>query len=126
MRFVPTRAHGLLDYVVGVVLILAPSILKLNIASAEAWVPILLGIAAITSSLLTDYEYGVVKFVPMRAHLMFDLITGVVLVASPWLFGFVHTVWMPHVILGLIACVAALVTRAEPELAPALRSRRAS
>lgn len=126
MRFIPTRTHGMFDYVIGAILIAAPTILKLNLGSPESWVLIALGIVTITNSLMTDYEFGVVKFIPMPAHLVLDIVTGLVLVTSPWLFGFSQSAWIPHMIIGLVATIGSVTTRAQPETIHALRSGRAS
>jgi hypothetical protein len=46
------------------------------------------GLAATAYSLITDYEFGVVRIIPMPAHLAMDAASGLLLAASPWLFGF--------------------------------------
>lgn len=112
MRFIPTRIHGLLDYLVGVVLILAPWIFGFADTTAAAmWVPVILGAGVILYSLLTDYEWGLVHTIPMPIHLWLDGIGGLVLLLSPWLFGFADAVWVPHVILGIIEIGAAVTTQ---------------
>ncbi len=55
-------------------------------------------------SLLTDHELGVVKMIPLSAHLAVDAIASLFLAASPFIFSFNTfdaNVWMPHVIAGL-------------------------
>lgn len=44
-----------------------------------------------------------------------DLLSGILLAASPWLFGFADDIWWPHVLFGLIEIGAALMTRMAPE-----------
>lgn len=114
MRFVPTRVHGILDYLVGALLIVAPWLLGFAQGGAETWLPVVLGAGVIVYSLLTDYELGVVKTIPMPVHLGLDAGGGVLLAISPWLFGFAGIVWVPHLIVGLIEIGAALVTRTVP------------
>ena len=114
MRFLPTRVHGYLDYIVGALLIAAPWLFDFAAGGAETWVPVILGAAAILYSLLTDYELGLSKTISMRTHLMLDLLSGIVLAASPWLFGFADYIWEPHLIFGLFEIGAALVTRRDP------------
>src|SRR4051794_24660598 len=98
MRVIPTRVHGVLDYVVGALLIAAPWLFHFNYGGAETWVPVVLGAGAILYSLCTDYELGILRLIPMPAHLMLDLGSGVLLALSPWLFGFHERVWAPHVV----------------------------
>jgi hypothetical protein len=115
MRFIPTRVHGMVDYAMGALLIVAPWLLGFAAGGAETWVPVILGLGAIGYSLFTDYELGLVRRIPMRTHLGLDAGSGVVLAASPWLFGFAELVYLPHLILGLVEIGAALTTRTTPE-----------
>lgn len=114
MRFIPTRVHGMLDYLVGVVLIAAPWIFGFNDNETARWVTIAIGAAAIVYSLLTDYELGVARVIPMPAHLELDIMSGALLAVSPWLFGFADEVWIPHVIVGVFEIIAALSTETVP------------
>jgi hypothetical protein len=114
MRIIPTRVHGVLDYLVGVFLILAPWGLSFWRNGAESWVPILLGGMAIIYSLLTNYELGPVKLISMRTHLRLDITSGMLLALSPWIFRFSDYVYIPHVVLGLTEVVLAFMTDPRP------------
>jgi hypothetical protein len=117
MRFIPTRLHGFLDYIVGMVLIAAPWIFQFSDNTAATVVPIVLGVGLIVYSLVTDYELGVARVLPMSVHLLFDIAAGVVLAASPWIFGFADesaNVWVPHLLAGIAAIVLGLVTVQHP------------
>ena len=114
MRVIPTRVHGVLDYLVGALLIAAPWLFQFNDGGAETWVPVVLGASAIVYSLCTDYELGVLRLIPMSTHLMLDVGSGVLLALSPWLFGFHEEVWAPHVLVGLIEIGTALMTQRAP------------
>ncbi|WP_106476772.1 SPW repeat protein [Phytohalomonas tamaricis] len=115
MRFLPTRVHGIIDYVVGVFLIFVPYLFGFADGTAAQWIPMLLGASAILYSLLTRYELGLFRLIPMPAHLGLDALSGLFFIISPWLFGFADRVFWPHVILGLFEVVASLVTRTAPE-----------
>lgn len=119
MRFIPTRIHGPVDYVVGVILIIAPWLFGFANGGAAMWIPMLLGVAVIVYSLLTDYEWGMARALSMPAHLWLDGLGGLLLLVSPWLFGFAGTVWVPHVIVGLLEIGAALCTQLAPVRHPA-------
>ena len=114
MKFISTKAHGILDYLMGVVLIAAPWIFNFADGGAEMWVPVILGFATILYSLLTDYEYRATKMIPMRTHIWIDILAGAFLAASPWIFGFADYVYLPHLILGLAEIGAAACTDPVP------------
>jgi len=115
MRIIPTRIHGILDYLMGALLIVAPWLFGFADGDAKQWVPIIIGAIVIGQSLMTDYEMGVVKALPMGTHLMMDIITGIVLAASPWIFGFADDIWWPHVLFGVLEIGAALMTQTRPD-----------
>ena len=92
MRFSPSRVHGVLDYLVGLLLIAAPKIFGFEGTGIASQLPTLMGVATIVYSLLTRYELGLLKVLPFRVHLGIDALAGVLLAASPWLFGFADVV----------------------------------
>ena len=114
MRFIPTKVHGVLDYLVGVLLIAAPWLLNFARGGAETWVPVVLGAGAIIYSLMTNYEFGLSRSISMRTHLTLDLMSGILLAASPWLFGFSDYVYVTHLVVGLFEIGASLMTQKTP------------
>lgn len=114
MRFLSTRAHGILDYVMGAFLIIMPWLFGFAAGGAATWVPILLGAGVILYSLFTDYELGAVKGIAMPTHLWLDILGGALLAVSPWLFDFNEYVYLPHLILGIVEIGLALVTDRVP------------
>lgn len=76
--------------------------------------PVVLGIAALVYSVVTDYELGIAHMVPMPLHLMLDAGSGVLLAASPWIVGFSDELKWPHIAIGLFEIAAALMTRTHP------------
>lgn len=108
-----TRMHGYMDYLMGGLLILLPFILNFPGGAATA-VPVVLGAGVIMYSLITDYELGLLKILAMRTHLFIDLLGGVFLAVSPWLFGFADEVFWPFLILGILEIGASLMTEKAP------------
>ena len=114
MRFIPTKFHAPLDYIVGVLLIAAPWIFQFSDHTAATVVPIVLGVGLIAYSLFTNYELGVWKVAPMAVHNLIDIVAGAFLAASPWIFGFADesaNVWIPHLVVGLAAVFLGLTTK---------------
>lgn len=114
MRFIPTRFHAPLDYIVGVALIAAPWIFQFSEHTAATVIPIVLGVGLIAYSLFTDYELGVWRLFPMSVHNFYDVGAGAFLAASPWIFGFANetaNVWVPHLVVGIAAVGLGLTTK---------------
>ena len=111
MRVLPTRVHGVVDYVVGALLIVSPWLFGFADGGAQQWVPVILGVGALLYSLITDYELSIAHILPMSVHLMLDAGSGVLLAASPWIFGFSDELKWFHVIVGLGEIAASLMTR---------------
>src|SRR4051794_7518185 len=114
MRFIPTRLHAPLDYIVGALLIAAPWIFQFSDDSTPTIISIVLGIGLIAYSLFTNYELGVWKVAPMAVHNLFDIAAGALLAASPWLFGFADdgtNAWAPFVVIGVAAIFLGLTTK---------------
>jgi hypothetical protein len=130
MRFIPTGVHGIMDYLLGVVLIGVPYVFGfgtsaetgLAVNNAATWVPVALGFALIIYSLFTNYELGLVRKIPMSTHLWLDVASGVLLAVSPWLFGFADRVYWPHLIVGLFEIGAGLMTRTRSDSSLTARS----
>lgn len=114
MKFITTKTHGYLDYIVGILLIAAPWILDFYRGGAETWVPVILGVGTILYSLMTDYELGISNAISMRAHLTIDLISGIFLATSPWIFGFADYVWQPHLAAGLLEIIVVACSKTVP------------
>lgn len=118
-KFIPTKVHGALDYIVAIALILAPMIFGFaSVGGAAVIIPIVLGIGLILYSLFTRYEWGVVKVLGMPYHLIFDVLASAFLVLSPFLFGFYNAdmwnVWVPHVVVGLAVIVVVIFSQSQP------------
>jgi hypothetical protein len=111
---ITTRAHAVLDYTLGPALIIAPQALGFATKGAAAAVPRVFGAAGTVVSSMTQYELGIYPVIPMRTHLMIDVMKGILMAASPWLFGFGRSrkksTWLPHLLLGVSDVAIAAMT----------------
>ncbi|MBB4664210.1 SPW repeat domain-containing protein [Conexibacter arvalis] len=114
-RPIPSRVHALLDYPAGALLVVAPFLFGASDAGGAAVaVPVVIGALILLQSTITDYEYSVENALPLPAHLAADVVGGVVLAASPWLFGFADEglgAWLPYLLAGLGLLAAGLLTQ---------------
>lgn len=79
---VSRRVHGVLDYAGGVLLLLSAVFLPFP-DPAMKMLSAMLGTILLFYSAATDYEMGVLRFVPFPIHRGADLLLGVMLVFSP-------------------------------------------
>jgi len=114
MRFIPTRFHGMLDYIVGIIFIVAPWAFDFSDNSYATWSMVIAGIVVLLYSAFTNYELGLVKKIPMTSHLMIDFALGVILALTPWMFSFADEVYVPHVVGGVFSILASLTTHLVP------------
>lgn len=117
-KFIPTKVHGALDYIVAIALILSPMIFGFaSVGGAAVFIPVILGIGLFLYSLFTKYEWGVVKVIGMPYHLIVDVLASALLLASPFIFGFANqplNVWLPHVIVGITVIIVVIFSQTQP------------
>ena len=84
MRRIPTRIHGALDYLTSGALLALPRALGWDPGVTRLISGAALG--TIGYSALTRYELGLVKLLPMPAHLALDALNAALFCAGPLLF----------------------------------------
>lgn len=109
-----SRTHTIIGLVIGLALLAAPWLFAFaDISSAATNVAIGVGIFVLVSELTTTSPFSPIKLIPMSAHIMVDVLAGLFLLASPWIFNFAQTpanAWVPHVIVGALTIGYALMT----------------
>ena len=111
--------HGALDYIVAVALICAPMIFGfMSVGGAAVIIPIVLSIGLFLYSLFTKYEWGLVKVLGMPYHLVIDVLASLLLIVSPFIFGFydptMWNVWVPHVAVGVAVILVVIFSQTQP------------
>lgn len=114
MKLISIKLHSLLDYIIGITLILSPWIFMFKKDIFEAGSPIIIGVIVIVYSLLTRYNYSLFKVIPFRINLMLDMACGFVLAISPWILNFEEVVYVPHVFLGTVQILLSINTNRDP------------
>ena len=116
MKLIPTKIHGVLDYLLGFTFVLMPWILDLNEYGIQSGIFVSLGMFTLIMSIFTRYELGVWKKIPMSMHLSLDAAGAVLLMISPWLFGFANQVYLPHILMGGIELIAVIMSDSKSAL----------
>lgn len=114
MKIISTKLHGILDYVVGSMLVVVPFLVFKDYSSPEFLVPAILGASTLVYSLMTNYELGAVKKIPMLTHLSLDTLSGIFLAASPWLFDFEMRIFWPYLLVGAMEVLIVTLSSMRP------------
>jgi drug/metabolite transporter (DMT)-like permease len=113
MKLISSKTHTYIGWVVGVVLVVAPWIFQFDEVSPAKWSAILVGLFIIVNEAVTTSPSSPMKIVPMRVHIMLDVVTGIFLALTPFLFQFSDedaNSWVPHIVVGILIAGYALVT----------------
>jgi hypothetical protein len=106
MHFIPTTAHGLADYVVGLIVVGLPFYFGWIGTGRIAFVT--LGLLVICYSLLTDYELGLVRVLRIRFHLLLD---GLAMLAAPTWLRLPGDARVPVYVIGVLSLVLSVTTK---------------
>jgi hypothetical protein len=114
MKLLNTKTHAILDYAVGILLIAAPWMLNFADGGPAQQVAVTVGVLTLIMSLLTKYEFSILKLIGMNTHLIIDFLAGIFLAVSPWLLHFNEQVYLPHLIVGILEILVVLITDKKP------------
>ena len=78
-----TATHGVIDYVTAGALFALPSLLGFSPRLSTA--VRMIGMKKLAIAALTQHELGIYKLIPMKTHLMLDVMTGAALCALPFM-----------------------------------------
>lgn len=113
MKLFSTKTHGVLDYLTVGQLLTLPRMLGWSTGVTQWMTGMALG--TLGYSLVTRYELGPLKLLPMKGHLTLDAMNGALFCAAPLLFPDEDTTVKATLVgLGLFEIMAALTTETEP------------
>jgi hypothetical protein len=113
MKIISRKMHGALDYGSAILLIAAPWLFAFSDVEPAKSISIAAGILILAMSLMTNYETSMLKLIPMQIHLYADIMLGIFLLISPWIFKFNGETYLFHVIMGLFAIMSGVLTNSE-------------
>jgi SPW repeat len=109
---VPAFAHGMIEYAAGVLFIAAPFLFGFDADAATA-AAIVAGVAILVLAASTAMPTGLMKSIPIAAHVLLDYVLALLLIAAPFLFGFSDdgTATAFFIVLGVLHLLLTIATR---------------
>jgi hypothetical protein len=84
---VPAFVHGVLEYLAAALFIAAPFLFAFDDDTAT-YLSIGAGVLVLVVAASTDMSTGLIKSIPVQAHVILDYALALALIASPFVFGF--------------------------------------
>ena len=84
---VPAFVHGVLEYAMGILFIAAPFLLGFEEDAATA-ASIVAGVLILVIAASTAMSTGLIKSIPVQAHVVLDYLLAIALIAAPFVLGF--------------------------------------
>jgi hypothetical protein len=124
---IPAFVHGLIEYAAGALLLAAPFLFAFDSDTATA-VSIVAGVTVLIIAASTAMSTGLIKSIPVPAHVILDYALAILLIASPFLFGFDDdgTATAFFIVLGVAHLLITIATRFLREETPPRRRQRSS
>jgi hypothetical protein len=115
---VPAFVHGLLEYAAGVLFLVAPFLLDFEDNAATA-ASIVAGVLILAFTASTAMSTGLIKSIPVQAHVVIDYVLAIALIAAPFVLGFsgdgaATAFFMALGVLYLLLTIATRFVREEP------------
>lgn len=82
LKLISPRVHGIIDYLVVVFLLAAPSLFALSPTTAT--IAYALGGVHLLLTVLTAFPAGLYPLIPLRVHGLIELVVGLLLLVAPW------------------------------------------
>jgi hypothetical protein len=113
---IPLNVHAALEPLIAIVIIAAPWIFGFSDVDSAQTICVVIGAVMLIAGSMTDWRLSLVRLIPLRAHLMTDILLGAVLILSPFVLGFSDQGGATRftVIAGVLEIVTALSTRWDP------------
>ena len=109
---IPAFVHGLIEYIAGALFIAAPFLFAFDSDGATA-VSIVAGVLILVIAASTAMSTGLIKSIPVQAHVVLDYLFAALLVAAPFIFSFTDdgTATAFFIVLGIVHLLVTIGTR---------------
>ena len=107
------RAHGFTDFSYVPLVAFAPRIVGFQDDKTPATLCEVFSCGILGSALFTRAEWGAIRVIPFKVHLVLDVTAGLTALSSPWLFGFAQNKRARNtfVAMGVFSLLAGLLSK---------------
>lgn len=110
MTNIPIRTHAIIDYIIGLALLLSPVLMSFPDAPTKG-IATVSGVVIILYSVLTDYPVALLRFVPFPIHRSVDFLVGAGLAFAPIHFAVHGAPAAVFIVAGVGLILMAFLTR---------------
>jgi hypothetical protein len=116
---IPAFVHGVVEYLAAALFIAAPFLFAFDDDTATA-VSIVVGVLVLVVTAFTALPTGIIKSIPVQAHVVVDYLLAALLIASPFVFAFTDdsTATAFFIVLGVVHLLITIATRFVSEARP--------
>ena len=101
MNHIETKAHIYFNYQVAILMIASASLVIFATGWGEIWLPLVFASLATVYASKALYTSQMQQKKPQRRQLLNNIMEGVLVTISTWLFGFANYLLTPHTLLNL-------------------------
>ncbi|MES2275630.1 MAG: SPW repeat protein [Bacteroidota bacterium] len=104
------------NYLLAAVMMSSPWLFGfVHIGGAALFFPFMFGWHQLLMAIFSNTKGGMVRVFPIQMHCTLNVITGFVLMVTPWMYGFAGKgVWLPHLVMGAIVFILGMYTKNSP------------
>lgn len=110
-NLISTQWHALLDYLLAIMLLIGPWFFNFPDDQTGKTLCLASGGMIVLFNLFTKHELGIIRVIPMSLHLNLDLVMGIFLILSVFLFDMQYGAYMLLVLSGAIILGSSLYTK---------------
>jgi hypothetical protein len=112
-RPITRQAHGAIDYAYAALVPFIPEIAGFTDEEKATLLCRVLGGGAFVYTALTKAEWGIVKVLPFKSHLLIDASVSLLAIGAPWLLGFSNNKRARNAVIaiGIAGLTASLFTK---------------
>jgi len=132
--FISTSFYGVANYILAFAMILAPwyipsitgslpalwikpsdaGLAFYHVGGASLFLILIIGWLEFIMAVFSNNSHGLIKQFPMQMHHFLDVLMGLFLFFSPFIYGYSDKVWWPQMLAGGLLCILGIFTKNSP------------